>query len=128
MHVSKLDIPARVNAPGAVARQLPDFGVADGPLGAEYFTLAAGTDIAPLLQGLHDDLCHSEHWGYVLSGTVVTTYADGSTERCSTGDLYFWPGGHSVRVEEDAELIMFSPQAAHEPVMEHIAGKIAAMA
>ncbi len=127
MRISKLDIPTRVNAPGAVARQLPDFGIADGPLGAEYFTLAAGTDIAPLLQGLHDDLCQAAHWGYVLSGTVVATYADGSAERCSSGDLYFWPGGHSVRVEQDAELIMFSPQVDHGPVLDHIAGKIAAM-
>ncbi len=127
MHVSKNNIPTRVNAPGAVARQLPDFGVADGSLGAEYFTLAAGTDIAPLLQGLQGDACQAEHWGYVLAGVVVTSYADGSTERCSAGDLYFWPAGHSVRVERDAELIMFSPQVSHGPVMDHISGKIAAM-
>ena len=34
MHISKNDIPIKVNAPGAVARQMPDFGVASGAIGA----------------------------------------------------------------------------------------------
>lgn len=125
MHVSKQDIPTKVEAPGAVARQLTDFGTASGTIGAEYFTMAAGTDLAPLLQGLEDDVCHAAHWGYVLDGDVVVTYTDGNTERCTTGDVFHWPAGHSVRVERDAELILFSPQADHTPVMEHIRSKLA---
>ena len=62
MHISKNDIPIKVNAPGAVARQMPDFGVASGAIGAEYFTMNAGTDLAPLLEGLDGDACHSPHW------------------------------------------------------------------
>jgi hypothetical protein len=125
MHITKQDIPVRVEAPGAVARQLPDFGVADGDIGAEYFSLGAGTDLAPLLAGLNGDMCHSPHWGYVIAGNVVVTYADGDTERCVAGDVFHWPAGHSVRVEEDAELILFSPQVSHGEVMDHIAGKLA---
>jgi hypothetical protein len=128
MHLSKNDIPVRVEAPGAVARQLPDFGVPEGPVGVEYFTLAAGTDLTPLLQGLEDDLCQAEHWGYVAAGRVVVTSADGSADTCASGDVFYWPAGHTVRVEEDAELIMFSPQDAHGAVMDHIAGRLAAMA
>jgi hypothetical protein len=128
MRLPRTDIPVRVEAPGAVARQLPDFGVPEGPMGVEYFTLAAGTDLAPLLEGLEDDLCQAEHWGYVAAGRVLATYADGSADTCSTGDVFYWPAGHSVRVEEDAELIMFSPQAEHGRVMDHIAGRLAAMA
>jgi len=120
MHLQKQNIPVRIDAPGAVARQLPDFGVAAGTMGAEYFSLGAGADLAPLLVGLHDDLCQAAHWGYVISGAVVVTYTDGSSERCSTGDVYFWPSGHTVRVEEDAEMILFSPQDDHGPVMDHI--------
>ena len=120
MHLQKQNIPVRINAPGAVARQLPDFGVASGTMGAEYFSLGAGADLAPLLVGLHDDLCQAAHWGYVISGAVVVTYTDGSTERCATGDVYFWPSGHTVRVEEDTEMILFSPQDDHGPVMDHI--------
>lgn len=124
MHVSTQDIPTKIDAPGAVARQLPDFGSASGTIGAEHFTMAAGTDLAPLLEGLDHDACHAAHWGYMLDGDVVVTYSDGNTERCTTGDVFHWPGGHSVRVERDAELIMFSPQAEHTPVLEHILAKL----
>ena len=39
--------------------------------------MAAGVDMAPLLEGLNDDSCHAPHWGYVLSGQVIVTYGDG---------------------------------------------------
>jgi hypothetical protein len=54
----------------------------------------------------------------------VLTYRDGATERCTTGDLFYWPPGHSVGVEQDAELAMFSPQAEHTAVMDHILTKL----
>lgn len=125
MHISKHEIPTKVNAPGAVARQLPDFGVACGALGAEYFTMDAGTDLAPLLEGLTSDACHSAHWGYLIGGGVVVTYHDGHIERCVTGDVFYWPAGHSVRVDRDAEVILFSPQVEHTQVMDHILAKLA---
>jgi hypothetical protein len=125
MHLSKNDIPVKINAPGAVARQVPDFGVASGTIGAEYFTMSAGTDLAPLLKGLDGDACQSAHWGYVITGDVLVTYNDGSTERCTTGEVFHWPPGHRVSVDRDAELIMFSPQAEHTPVIDHILAKLA---
>ena len=125
MRIPKDDIPVKVDVPGAVARQLPDFGVAAGAIGAEYFSMAAGTDLAPLLQGLERDACQSPHWGYVLAGDLVVSYTDGTTERCTGGDVFHWPAGHTVRVERDAELILFSPQAEHTPVIDHILGKLA---
>lgn len=125
MHISKNDIPVRIDVPGAVARQLPDFGIASGTIGAEYFSMAAGTDLAPLLEGLVDDACHAAHWGYVITGDLVVTYTDGTTERCAAGDVFHWPAGHSVRVDDDAELILFSPQVEHGHVIDHIAAKLA---
>jgi hypothetical protein len=125
MHVPKQDIPVRIDVPGAVARQLPDFGVAAGTIGAEYFSLGAGTDLAPLLQGLEGDLCQSAHWGYVIAGDLVVSYADGTLERCTGGDVFHWPAGHSVRVEQDADLILFSPQDDHGPVIDHIHAQVA---
>ena len=120
MHLSKYDIPVKINAPGAVARQIPDFGIASGTIGAEYFTMSAGTDLAPLLQGLDGDACQAAHWGYIITGDVVVTYSDGTTEHCTTGDVFHWPPSHSVRVDSDAELILFSPQAEHTLVLDHI--------
>lgn len=124
MRTPMKDIPVKIDVPGATARQLSDFGKASGTIGAEWFSMAAGTDLAPLLEGLDGDMCHGPHWGYMLAGEVVVTYRDGSTERCTKGDLYYWPPGHSVRVEEDAELIMFSPQDEHLAVMDHILEKL----
>jgi len=125
MRVSKHDIPVKIDLPGAVARQLPEFGEARGTLGAEYFTLAAGTDMAPLLAGLDNDACHAAHWGYMIGGDLVVTYLDGLVEHCTTGDVFYWPAGHSVRVERDADLILFSPQVEHTAVMDHILAKLA---
>ena len=127
MHLTKNELPVKIDAPGAHATHLRDFGVASGALAAEYFTMGAGADLAPLLQGLEDDACHSAHWGFMVTGEVVVTYTDGSEERCAEGDLFYWPAGHSVRVEVDAELAMFSPQAEHTPVLDHIVNKMAAV-
>lgn len=124
MRLAKDDIPVKLDVPGAKARQLSDFGSASGTLGAEYFSLGAGTDIAPLLQGLEGDLCQAPHWGYVISGDLVVTYADGSTDNCVGGDVFFWPSGHTVRVQQDAEVILFSPQHEHLAVMDHMARKL----
>jgi hypothetical protein len=124
MHISKNDVPVKIDAPGAVARQQVDFGAAFGVMGAEYFTMAKGADLAPLLEGLRGDMCDSAHWGFVINGVVTVTYSDRTTEECSTGDLFHWPAGHSVRVEEDADLILFSPQSEHTPVIEHIKNKM----
>lgn len=124
MRIPKEEIPVKLDVPGARARQLSDFGEASGTIGAEYFSLGTGTDIAPLLQGLEHDSCHAPHWGYVISGDVVVSYDDGSTDRCVGGDVFHWPPGHSVRVEHDAEIILFSPQHEHLEVMAHMARKL----
>lgn len=124
MHVTKNDIPIKIDAPGAQARHLAEFGIATGSLAAEYFTLGAGADLAPLLVGLEHDACQSAHWGFVVTGDVVVTYTDGDDERCSTGDIFSWPPGHSVRVETEAELVMFSPQADHALVLDHLLTKM----
>ncbi len=129
MHIHRNDIPIKIDAPGAVARHLPDFGVASGPLAAEYFSMGAGADLAPLLEGLADDACQAAHWGYMVAGDVVVTYRDGSDEEvCTSGDVFYWQPGHSVRVTTDAEIILFSPQVEHAHVLDHIRGKMAATA
>ena len=120
MRLPKTDLPVRIDAPGATARQLPGFGTASGVLGAEYFSLAAGTDIAPLLVGLEGDACQSPHWGYMLDGEVTVTYQDGSHDLCRSGDVFHWPAGHSVRVGRDAEVILFSPEHEHGLVIDHM--------
>ena len=127
MRIAKQDIPVRIDVPGAVARQQKEFGNAAGygTISGEYFSLGAGTDIAPLLQGLENNLCQSPHWGYVLQGRLTVTYADGTSEEINGGDLFYWPPGHTVKVSEDAEVILFSPQHEHSEVIDHMLGKMA---
>lgn len=126
MRIAKNDIPVKIDVPGAKARQLVDFGDSTGygKLGAEYFSLGKGTDIAPLLQGLEDDLCQSPHWGYLIEGELAITYADGALDTVRGGDLFYWPPGHSVRADQDSEIILFSPQHEHGLVIEHLQGKL----
>ena len=122
MHIAKSDIPTKIKIPGAIARQALDFGDATGygKIAGEYFSLGAGTDIAPLLKGLEDDLCQSPHWGYLIDGSVTVTYKDGQEEHISGGDLFYWPPGHTVKVAKDAEIILFSPQVEHCKVVNHL--------
>lgn len=122
MRIPKEDIPKRIDVPGAVARQVLEFGDATGlgKMAGEYFSLKEGTDIAPLLQGLESDLCQSPHWGYMLEGEVTVTYSDRTEETIKGGELFYWPPGHSVRVGADAEVILFSPQKEHCAVVDHL--------
>lgn len=122
MKLDKRDVPVRVDTADAVARQQLDFGDSTGygELSGEYFTFAEGADITALLAGLEADLCQCPHWGYVLSGTLTVTYADGREEVCESGELFYWPPGHTVRANDEADIVMFSPQAEHAAVIEHI--------
>jgi hypothetical protein len=126
MRIAKTDVPIKINAPGAVARQQVDFGDATnyGAMGGEHFSMAGGTDITPLLQGLDGDMCQAPHWGYLIEGELTVLYQDGGSERVAAGDLFFWPPGHSVKADRDAEFVLFSPQHEHTPVLDHINGKL----
>jgi len=128
VHIAKTDVPVRIEVSGAIARQKTEFGDATGygKMAGEYFSLGAGTDIAPLLKGLQDDLCQAPHWGYVIEGEVTVTYKGGQEETVCGGDLFYWPPGHTVRVGKDAEVILFSPQQEHCQVVEHLKQQLGA--
>lgn len=127
MHIAKDDIPREIDAPGAIARVQKNFGDASGygKISGEYFSLGAGADIAPLLKGLEGDLCQAPHWGYLLRGQLTVTYSDSSEEVVNSGDLFYWPPGHTVKVADDADIVLFSPQDEHIKVLDHMRGKMA---
>jgi hypothetical protein len=122
--MDKVDV--KMDIPGAVIRQQTGFGDVSGygKISAEYFTLAAGVDTTPLFQGLEGDLCQCPHWGFVVSGRLTTTDADGTQETVRANDLFYWPPGHNVRVDDDAEIVMFSPQHEHTQVISHMIQKV----
>lgn len=125
MKIAKDDIEVKMEIPGAVVRQQTDFGDATGlgKISGEYFSLAKGVDTTPLFIGLEGNLCQCPHWGYLLSGEVTTTDAHGAEETVNAKDLFYWPPGHNVKIIEDAELIMFSPQHEHTLVINHMIEK-----
>jgi hypothetical protein len=122
MKVSKDNIEVKLEIPGAIVRQRTDFGDASGygKISGEYFSLSAGVDTTPLFVGLEGNSCQCPHWGYVLSGHITTTNADGTEESVQAKDLFYWPPGHNVKVNQDAEIIMFSPQKEHTHVINHM--------
>ena len=126
MRVAKDQVDVKMQIPGAVIRQRTEFGDVSGygKISGEYFTLAAGVDTTPLFQGLEGGTCHCPHWGFVLRGQITTTDAHGSRETVKANDLFYWPPGHNVTVDADAEFIMFSPQREHTHVINHMIQKV----
>jgi hypothetical protein len=126
MKILKEDIEVKLEIPGAVLRQKTDFGDATGlgKISGEYFSLSAGVDTTPLFMGLEGNLCQCPHWGYLLSGQLTTTDAGGVEEIVNATELFYWPSGHNVKVNEDAEIIMFSPQQEHTHVINHMIEKV----
>lgn len=122
MRIAKGDVDVKMEIPGAVIRQRTDFGDATGlgKISGEYFSLSAGVDTTPLFQGLEGNMCQCPHWGFVLLGQLTTTDADGKQETVNANDLFYWPPGHNVKVDSDAEIIMFSPQREHSHVINHM--------
>lgn len=126
MRVAKDNVDVRMKIPGAVIRQRTNFGLmsGSGSMSGEYFTLSAGVDTTPLFQGLEGDLCQCPHWGFVIRGQLTTTDAIGVQETAKANDLFYWPPGHNVKVDADAEIVMFSPQHEHSHVINHMIEKV----
>lgn len=126
MRVAKDDVAIKMQIPGAVLRQHMDFGDATGlgKISGEYFSLSAGVDTTQLFKGLEGDMCQCPHWGFVLSGRLTTIDASGVQETVNANDLFYWPPGHNVKVDADAEIVMFSPQHEHSHVIDHMIERV----
>lgn len=126
MRIAKEDVDIKMQIPGAVIRQRTDFGDASGlgKISGEYFSLSSGVDTTPLFQGLEGNLCQCPHWGFVVRGQLTTTDKNGAKETVKANDLFYWPPGHNVKVDADAEIIMFSPQHEHSHVISHMIKKV----
>lgn len=121
MKINKNDIPVLMQAPGTVMRTQNNFG----GMTIAFNELPKGTDFTPLLKGLENDSCHCPHWGYLLSGSLLVKYDDGTEELIREGDMYYFPSGHTAIVQENLKLIEFSPSKEFAEVMEHVGKKMA---
>ena len=119
MNATASKLPTTIDA-GGVKFQTVDWS----GLNVARVCLPKGADATPLLEGLPGNLCQAPHWGYVLKGSIHVTYGDGRTEKVSAGQVYHWPAGHTVRVDEEYESIEFSPSAPMNEVLAHVSRKL----
>jgi hypothetical protein len=120
VHYSFDDMPSETDA-GPI--QIHAFE--GGDLYTRYIDLPAGTDFTPLFVGLHDDLCQSAHWGYVVAGSITVRYADGTEETNRAGDSFYWPAGHTGWTDEGVRFVEISPSTDIFPVLDHVAKQLA---
>ena len=82
-----------------------------------YEAWPAGTDPTELFRGLPDDRCQCPHWGYLIKGRFRVKYAD-REEVVNAGEVYYMSPGHIPIIEEDAEIVEFSPKGEYQKTME----------
>src|SRR5882724_5972021 len=70
-----------------------------------FVELQQDMDLAPLLKGLPNDLCHCPHWGYMFKGTQTVRYEDGHEETYGPGDCFYMTPGHSPRASAGSAFI-----------------------
>lgn len=115
MHQRADDLPVCLEH-GAICIQSENWG----DLNVARIRFPAGADATPLLEGMSDNLCQCPHWGTVLKGSIHVRYADGRQETVRSGDVYYWPAGHTVHVDEDYEALEFSPAEPMTEVIAHL--------
>lgn len=96
-----------------------------GGLKVAFETIPAGTETAPMFEGLPENRCHCPHWGFLFKGKAVVRYKD-HEEIITGGQAYYLAPGHTAFFEEDAEGIEFSPVAELERTLEVYKRNIAA--
>lgn len=88
--------------------------------------IPAGTDFAPLLEGLKGNSCQVPHWGVVLKGKARIDYTDGNEVILKKDDIYYMPPGHNMVVLEDMKVLEFSPEEEFAELLHHIQKKMEA--
>jgi quercetin dioxygenase-like cupin family protein len=114
------------------ASRVEDMGVLEsrseelGGYTVEFTTFREDADATPFFKGLPNDRCQSPHWGYVLRGTLMFTFAD-HEETYEAGDAYYGPPGHIPRVMAGTEIVEFSPTEEYRRTLEVVAQNVAAL-
>jgi hypothetical protein len=112
VRANKKELPLMLEAGRASIR-----GADWGGMRVAVVSVPLGTDFTPLLQGLPNDRCQGEHWGYVLQGRLRIQGSDGE-EVLSAGDFYHLSPDHTGLAEEDSEFIEIGPPAPHQEFLE----------
>ena len=121
MKSNVVDLPIAHEALGEMIR-----GRDWGGMTSAYMQYPTGLDFCPLLEGLENDHCQCPHWGYVISGSIRVKYEDGAEELVGAGEIYYWPSGHTVIVDDAVNMVEFGPPDQMSEVLAHVVGKLGA--
>ncbi|MCX4691692.1 hypothetical protein OG447_04480 [Streptomyces sp. NBC_01408] len=90
-----------------------------GDMTVAFVRLPKGTDMAPAVKGLPDDMCQCPHWGYLFKGRLKMRTKHGD-EVYEAGEAFYWPSGHVPEALEDCEYVDFSPTREFSEVIDYI--------
>ena len=88
-----------------------------GDMNVAYETFPAGMDATGMFNGLPDNRCQCPHWGFLITGRMRVKYAD-RDEVINAGEVYYMAPGHIPVIEEDVEVVEFSPKGEYQKTME----------
>lgn len=118
MHAMKRDETPVVLADGGLEVRIEEIG---GGQSVGFFHLPEGTDLAPALAGLPDDMCQCPHWGYLLKGRLLMRFQGGETVY-EEGQAFYWGPGHVPVALTDTDYVDFSPSEGIKQVIDHVKG------
>ena len=109
MRTPMKDLPAHKSPFSEKVKGVEMFTEDWGDMTCGCYRYPKGVDFTPYFVGMPDDLCPIPHYGYCLKGTFHVRYKDGKEEVVKAGDLFYLPPPHTFWIDEDTEMIMFSP-------------------
>ena len=112
MHATKNDIPVFFEDGKSCSRDIEW-----GDMNVAWENWPAGMDATPMFKGLPDDRCQCPHWGFVIKGQMRIKYGD-HEDIINAEDVYYLPPGHIPVIEQDTELIEFSPKGEYRKTMD----------
>lgn len=114
MRATQKDIPILFEEGASFSRDIEW-----GDMNVAWEAWPAGMDTSPMFKGLPGDRCQCPHWGFLIKGQMTIKYAD-YDEIISAGDVYYLPPGHIPVINEDCELVEFSPKGEYKKTMDVI--------
>jgi hypothetical protein len=90
-----------------------------GDLTVTYERWQGPQDLASLHHGLPNDRCQSPHWGYLVRGQLRVLFPEQETV-IQSGQAFYLAPDHTVIVNQDAEVVQFSPKGIYEMTFQTI--------
>ena len=117
MHGKVDDLPLIEDEGGLVLR-----GAEWGGMSVNINRFPPGWDLSPLLERLPGGGCTCPHFGYMIEGSWIIDYTDGTSETIDAGESFYIPATHNgARSPEGALVAEFSPVDQLAPVMADLA-------